>query len=294
MDPKRFRGRVEALGNGFGLGWGSRLGAAVQAGAAGLTGGDVGETYDDALSENRALLNEERQAEPGVATALEVAGSIPSAIAVSGKGPKPSGFGARMAQALAAGGRLGGFYAAGDSQHDAGSAGQLVDAAKGVGVGMLTGGIGEAVGSGVSAIKQLAKARQLAKLRSSAEAFTNRPAPAEGRPEVWGRAEGYEQQLHNNIDKNGATWHRGEFSEGPWSGLRNEDILWPGTDRVRIPAGSEQEEALFRQMSSKAPKPSLAAGTKLERPIPDTRVGLSPKEEGPSLNELLRALDKEE
>jgi hypothetical protein len=155
-DPARVQGRTEALGNGLALGAGSRLGAAMQAGFAGLSGGDVGDTYNRALTENRDILDRQRAAEPKATLALEAAGGIPSAIATGGAaalGARGTML-ARLAAAAKTGAKYGGFSGALGSRGDAGSLRQAADAGVGTLAGAALGSAGELAHTGIGSMAE--------------------------------------------------------------------------------------------------------------------------------------------
>lgn len=139
-DAPPVEGRVEALGNGLALGWGSRMGAGIQAGLAKATGGDAGRTYDTALRENREILDREHAAEPIRSNVLEAIGTVPSMIATRGLGTaaRGAGFLGRMSQALQIGGKMGALMGAGGSRNDIGSLSHATDTLES---GLLGGGL---------------------------------------------------------------------------------------------------------------------------------------------------------
>ncbi len=281
---EEIQGRTAAFGNGAALGTGNRLGAGLQAGMAAVSGGDPKETYDAALTENRDILNRQRAREPKRTLALEVLGGTPAAMAMTAGAPAAPLL-TRLRTAMNTGGKLGLLAGAGGSDKDVGTAGHALDAATGTVAGAALGPAAEAVSSGAGAV---AKALRLRALLKDANARLGRP-PGIG-DEIAGKAQGYEQQLHNDIAKNGATFidQATGFKEGPYSGMANEDILWPGTDKIRIPAATDEEAQFFRDLVRKSQQAKTSSvGTRFDRPLEDTSPAKTRIED---LGVLLRAL----
>lgn len=296
-------GRTEALGNGLALGWGPRLGAGMQAGMAGVSGGNVGDTYNTALKENRQVLDRERKAEPKTATALEVTGGVPTTIATSGlgAGAKAAGFINRMRQALNTGGKLGLFTGAGNSEHDIGSLPHAADTVAGGVMGGLAGPAVEAVGGGVGKvtglIRDYLKRPALAALRNEALASIAKSGTGD---RIAGLAQGFEQQEMEKLVNEGATWsdQKTGFKHGPMSGMWATDLMWPGTDNVRVPMASQQEREFFEKLAKQAAKQAkgstvAATGTKVDRPIADTAPKAETRRLAPEeLQTILHVLSK--
>jgi hypothetical protein len=286
---EEIQGRVAALGNGTALGAGSRLGAGMQAGMAALTGGDPQKTYDTALTENRDILNRQREREPVRTTALEIAGGVPASMAMGAVGAagKVGTFANRMREALNTGGKLGLFAGALGSDKNIGTLGHLKDSAEGLLGGAALGPAAEAVSSGVGA---LAKA---ARLKALLKNDLTRMKPGYFGDEIAGRAEGYEQQELDKLANRGTTWGDQEtgFKNGPWSGMRQTEVLNPDGS-VRVPMASRQEVDLFDQMVKDAKqKVTSTEGTKNLRLSRGTAV--SPTKEA-DREELLRAFRNED
>jgi hypothetical protein len=89
-------GKLEALGQGLTFRFGDEMGAGLQEGLARLfdPSAKPGETYRQALAENRTNLAAEKAENPWGAAALEAVGGIPSTIALGGLGLGGTGIGA--------------------------------------------------------------------------------------------------------------------------------------------------------------------------------------------------------
>lgn len=322
-DEPRFRslrekvaGRNEALGQGLTSGFGDELGAGIQGGLAALTPGmNSGETYRNALSENRGILADEKAAEPGTAAALEAIGSIPTSFVIPGAA-------GGLGTALKVGGALGAVSGLGHADGgDVGSsvlkgtAGGLAGGVAGYGAGKLAAPIFQklaqaklarfadrATEAGAAARPAELVRPELEALRGQAEAFGARPAGYGAK--MSGKASGYLQQETDKLAAQGTPWvdQGSGFSHGPMSGLRNDDLLWPGTNNVRIPAATDEEAQLFQrlrdtQASGPASPASAVATANLRAPqTPAPTAPSATKEAGPrTMFQAFRdALDKEE
>lgn len=328
-DEPRFRslrekvaGRNEALGQGLTFGFGDELGAGIQGGLAALTPGmNSGETYRNALSENRGILADEKAAEPGTAAALEAIGSIPTSFVIPGAA-------GGLGTALKVGGALGAVSGLGHADDgDVGSsvlkgtAGGLAGGAIGHGVGKLAAPIfqklaqaklarfaNQATDSGMAARSAELARPELQALRGQAEAFGARPAGYGAK--MSGKASGYLQQETDKLAAQGTPWadpvshipdpSKG-FTHGPMSGLRNDDLLWPGTNNVRIPAVTDEESQLFQRLlgahkAGTPPPSSLTATANLRGGSLEGTPQSVTREAGPGtmFRAFRDALDKEE
>lgn len=130
-------GRLAAFGQGAGLGWGNRIGAAMQA-ASEPNPHEVAKTYNQALSENNGILDAEKAREPGISSLLETLGGVAPTIATAGGGAEGN-LGYRALQGAKTGGALGGFGAMGSSRGDIGSLQNARDILEGASTGTMAG-----------------------------------------------------------------------------------------------------------------------------------------------------------
>jgi hypothetical protein len=128
-NPQEVERRLEAVGQGA-FGFGDEIGATLQGILGKAHGQDFGDTYNQALAENRDLLHREYQAEPGRAAALSTLSSIPFTLAAGNLGATRQaagdiGLAARMGgtplkagltQAAIAGAPVGAAFGAGTSE----------------------------------------------------------------------------------------------------------------------------------------------------------------------------------
>lgn len=135
------------LAKGASLGLLEKGGSAVDATLDKLQGqpGTWGERYDANLERNRAILDANKAAHPGLSTGAEIVGSIAAPIP-GGAAAKGLGYGARVGRAALQGAGMGAAYGYGTSRaKDA--AGTVADTA----LGGVAGGFGGAAGEGVIA-----------------------------------------------------------------------------------------------------------------------------------------------
>jgi len=177
MQDSYARGAARSLGQGAFAGFGEEIGGGAAALAAkgahklGLLPGDpaLGDIYSDIVGREREGLEEFRGEHPVASTALEVAGSLPTA-AVGAAGAARAGLraGTTLPQAAArgsaAGGVYGGTYGAGSAEEGE----RLEGAGKGAALGAATGGavpyVSAALGRAISPVAS--KSADLLKLKA--------------------------------------------------------------------------------------------------------------------------------
>lgn len=141
---------LNTFGQGMTFGFGDELEGVSQGLHNVLFGkGSFGEGYEQGRDRVRGSVDAYREASPGKAMALEVAGAIPTALLPVGNVARGAGFGQKMIAGAKAGAAYGGLYGAGAAE--GGPMERGAGAVVGAGMGGLTGLAAEPVAAGVRA-----------------------------------------------------------------------------------------------------------------------------------------------